>query len=284
MKVKVKRSGTLFIGATVFLGVAAANTGNNLLYIVVSAMLSLMLVSGIASIVNIRGLEVRVIPPAEVFAGVRVTFRILVRRRTPLTSFLIKVSSGIDWVLFPSVGKDWEEGRLGFIFDRRGEVRKVQVEISSDFPLGMFVRSVAVPVKAEFVVFPKREPASLRLKSSGSGKEEGLTGSAYVKGYDELRGVRKYSGEPMKLVHWKLTAKRGEIMVKDTVAQEREPIVLSLEDVEGDIETKLSRLTYLTLKLMEEGYPVGLKLNGKEIPPGRGEKQKLLILRELALY
>ncbi|MDQ7037815.1 MAG: DUF58 domain-containing protein, partial [Aquificota bacterium] len=94
MKVKIKRSGSVFIGVTVFLGVAAANTGNNLLYILVSSMLSVMLVSGLSSLLNLRGIKITLIPPPRVFAGRRTTFRIILRKEGILPSFLIRVSSG----------------------------------------------------------------------------------------------------------------------------------------------------------------------------------------------
>ncbi len=284
MRVKVKRSGAIFIGATVFLGVAAANTGNNLLYIVVSAMLSLMLVSGITSILNIKGVEVKLIPPIEVFAGRKAGFRVLVRKRFRFPSFLIRVSSNVDEIIFPLVDRRWREGKLYLLFEKRGVVERVKLLLSSDFPLGLFIRSLEVDVETGVIVFPAPVPTRMQAVSSDNKKEGSSSNPVMVRGYEEFKGVKDYAGEPMKLIHWKLTAKRGEITVKDMLSEEKEPVILSLNMVEGDLETKLSKLTYLAVKLIEEGYPVGLKLNGKEIPPDRGEMQKLAILRELALY
>lgn len=284
MRVKIRRSGAIFIGATVFLGVAAANTGNNLLYIVVSAMLSLMLVSGLTSILNIRGLEVRLIPPLEVYAGRRGRFRVLVRKRFRLPSFLIKVSSDVDEILIPLVDGRWREGHLHLLFTNRGKVDRVRLVLSSDFPLGMFVRSVEVEVKTSVIVFPEPVQTPLPSGASEERKESGSSKPTLVRGYEEFKGIKDYSGEPMKLIHWKLTAKRGEITVKEMLSEDRMPVILSLDMVDGDVETRLSKLTYLTIRLIEEGYPVGLKLNGKELPPEGGELQKIAILRELALY
>ncbi len=284
MRVKIRRSGTVFIGATVFLGVAAANTGNNLLYIVVSAMLSLMLVSGITSILNIRGVEVRIIPPLEVFAGKRARFRVLVRKRFGLPSFLIKLSSGVDEVLFPLLDSGWREGYIHLLFFKRGRVEKVKFLLSSDFPLGMFVRSVGVEVKTDLVVFPEPVPAKVPLRASGMRKEGSSSKPALVKGYEEFKDIKDYAGEPMKLIHWKLTAKRGKITVKEMLSEEKEPVILSLDMVEGDLETKLSKLAYLAIRLIDKGYPVGLRLKGRELPPKRGKFQKIAILKELALY
>lgn len=284
MKVKVKRSGTIFIGATVFLGVAAANTGNNLLYIVVSAMLSLMLVSGITSILNVKSVDLRIIPPLEVFAGRRTGFRVLLRKRFRIPSFLIRLSSDVDEVLFPLVDGRWREERIYILFPKRGKVDRVKFTLSSDFPLGMFVRSVELEVQVDLLVFPEPIPVNLFPSTANTRMGSGSSSPSLSRGFEEFAGVKDYSGEPMKLIHWKLTAKRNEITVKDMLAEEKEPIMLSLDMVEGDIETKLSKLAYLTIKLINEGHPVGLKLNGKELPPERGEPQKIAILKELALY
>ncbi len=284
MRVKIKRSGSIFIGATVFLGVAAANTGNNLLYIIVSSMLALMFVSGITSILNIRGIEVRLVPPQEVFSNRRAKFRIVLMKKSLFPSFLIKVSSSVESALFPIVDRSFREGFLDFLFHKRGYVKSISIRVSSDFPLGMFVRYIDLEVKVDLVVFP--EPISVRIPYTGSNvtREGSSSKLTLVKGYEELKGVRDYLGDPMKLIHWKLSAKKGKLMVRDMLAEEKEPIVLSLDMVEGDLETKISKLAYLTIKLIGDGYPVGLKLGDKDIPPERGDRQKLIILKELALY
>jgi uncharacterized protein (DUF58 family) len=284
MRVKVKRSGTIFIGVTVFLGVAAANTGNNLLYMLVSAMLSLMLVSGISSLLNIRGIEVYLIPPFEVFAGRRATFRVILRKRGKLPSFLIRISSGIDEKLLPFLNGKGREETLDFLFPERGLVKRVSLELSSDFPLGMFTRVRSITVDVNLVVFPFPLKTTLPLKSSDTLREGSSAVSLTSAGYEDLKSVRDYRGEPMKLVHWKLSAKRDKLLVKEMMGEKREPVVLKMDMVEGDLETKLSKLTYLTIRLIDEGYPVGLELKDKRIPPKGGNHQKHLILRELALY
>jgi len=284
MKVRIKRSGILFIGVTIFLGVAAANTGNNLLYIVVSAMLSLMLVSGISSLLNIKDISIGLVPPPEVYANRPAPFRLVVSRKRRIPAFLLRIRSSADEVLLPVVDGSGAEEHIRLVFNRRGRIGEVTLELSSDFPLGMFIRSTEVAVPLNLVVFPEPIPtdrlfAQIQGEAGGSSPEV-----AALKGYDELKEIREYSGEPMKLIHWKISAKLGVLMIKEMVAEEKEPVILSLELVEGDVETRLSKLTYLTLELMKLGYPVGLKLKDRKIPPARGESHKLLILRELALY
>jgi uncharacterized protein (DUF58 family) len=88
----VTRAGMVYVVITVVIGIAALNTGNNLLYIIVAAMLAAILVSGFASAVVLRDLELDVRLPEHVFAGRPVLGRILVRNpRRKIPSFSIRV-------------------------------------------------------------------------------------------------------------------------------------------------------------------------------------------------
>jgi uncharacterized protein (DUF58 family) len=90
----VTRVGIIYVAVVVLIGVAALNTGNNLLYIVVAALLAAILVSGVASALVLRDLELDVRLPEHVFAGRPVPARLLLRnRRRWLPSFSISVVS-----------------------------------------------------------------------------------------------------------------------------------------------------------------------------------------------
>jgi uncharacterized protein (DUF58 family) len=117
---EVTRTGIVYVLMTVLIAVAALNTGNNLLYIVVAAMLAAILVSGVASAVALRGLELEVSVPQHVFAKTPVLGRVIVRNpRRWLPSFSIQVvpskrkKPGQHWTLepatfpFPGRGRQW---------------------------------------------------------------------------------------------------------------------------------------------------------------------------------
>ncbi len=89
---EVTKAGVVYVLVTLVIGIAALNTGNNLLYIVVAAMLAAILVSGIVSALVLRGLELQVRLPEHVFAGRPVVGRIALRNaRRFLPSFSIRV-------------------------------------------------------------------------------------------------------------------------------------------------------------------------------------------------
>jgi uncharacterized protein (DUF58 family) len=90
----VTRAGMIYIVITMLIGIAALNTGNNLLYIVVAAMLAAILVSGIASAMVLRELELEILLPEHVFAERVVIGRIRLRNTHRwLPSFSLRVTA-----------------------------------------------------------------------------------------------------------------------------------------------------------------------------------------------
>ena len=76
---EITKAGVVYVLVTLVIGIAALNTGNNLLYIVVAAMLAAILVSGVVSALVLRGLELDVQLPEHVFANRPVAGRIVLR-------------------------------------------------------------------------------------------------------------------------------------------------------------------------------------------------------------
>ena len=76
---EVTRTGALYALVVLLIGIAALNTGNNLLYIIVAAMLAAIIVSGVASAICLHGLELRLKVPDHIFAGTDVFAMICLR-------------------------------------------------------------------------------------------------------------------------------------------------------------------------------------------------------------
>src|ERR1700690_1317456 len=89
---EVTRAGMIYILITVVIGIAAINTGNNLLYVIVAALLSAILVSGVASALVLGSLSLDVHLPEHVFAGRPMLARLLLSNgSTWLPSFSVRV-------------------------------------------------------------------------------------------------------------------------------------------------------------------------------------------------
>jgi uncharacterized protein (DUF58 family) len=115
----VTRAGVVYAVVTLVIGIAALNTGNNLLYIVVAAMLAAILVSGVVSAWVLRWLELDVRLPDHVFAGRAVSGRLTVRNlRRFLPSFSIRVVSTRKRREQPVKRWEWESTTFAFPFHR----------------------------------------------------------------------------------------------------------------------------------------------------------------------
>ena len=281
-KVRVNRAGTFFVGITIFLGVAAVNTANNLLYIIVSFLLSFMLVSGVLSLYNLRGLRFELIPPAEVYADRVASFRVLVENSKRFPSFLIKVFADESMPLVFPIVRAKEEGNLSLKFKKRGFYAKLTLMVSSPFPVGLFERYYYVDVPVSVVVFPKPLEAS-SSELSAFAEDKGINLQSTKRGYDMVSSVREYRGEPLKLIHWKTTAKRGELFVKDMYEESAKPVVIDLDLLRGSLEEKVSKASYLVLKFTAEGRAVGLRYKELFVKPSTGQLHKRELLKTLAL-
>jgi len=92
MDYDVTRAGLIYILISVVIGIAAINTGNNLLYVIVAALLSAIVVSGIASALVLRSLTLDVHLPEHVFASRPMLARLLLGNTSSwLPSFSVRV-------------------------------------------------------------------------------------------------------------------------------------------------------------------------------------------------
>ena len=246
-----------------------------------------MSVSGVLGWLNIRGADVHVELPDEVYCGLEtlVTVR-LVNSRHFLPSFLLKVNvlGGVSAFDLVSSGNDQKQSFV-HRFDERGEVNVTGGTISSPFPINFFVRSRLAPITCRFPVFPAP------LVSSMPGGDDRLNGlgalTAATKGFDgDLAKIIDYSGaDPLRLVHWRLTARHGELKVKEFSASAQTPVMLDIRTLPGkNIEEVLSRAVYLVNRLMKSNRPVGLMLGERKVAPACSRTHRLRLLSELALY
>ena len=91
VRYELTREGIVYILSVLVIAIAALNTGNNLLFIIVAAMLAALLVSGLASSIVLFGLNLKVTLPENVFAGRPCLGTITVRNDGRLPSFSVSV-------------------------------------------------------------------------------------------------------------------------------------------------------------------------------------------------
>jgi len=153
MDYDVTRAGMIYILITVVIGIAAINTGNNLLYVVVAALLSAVLVSGVASALVLRALDLDVHLPEHVFAGRPMVTRLLLRNASKwLPSFSVRV------VPVKRKAKErwrWEPSTLGLPRNRAPQEQWLRLP---DRRLRRVREEMEKPILQESVYFPFLAP------------------------------------------------------------------------------------------------------------------------------
>jgi len=136
----------------------------------------------------------------------------------------------------------------------------------------------------EFIVYPRL----IQGAAVGDGPQTRRVGSRARRGRGqdgELERIAGYSGrEPLRMIHWKLSARVDELLVKEFGRQSAPPLVIDPDQLAGNtLEERISRAAWLVRRKVHE-RPVGLCLGGRTIPPASGRRQGALLLKELALY
>ena len=266
---------------------AAVNTGNNLLFLIVSAMLGFMSVSGILGWLNLRELSVSVRLPDEVYAGLATLVSIRMENgKRLLPSFLVTatVSGKPASFILLDPGKA-QIGSLLLAFPERGLHSVPKVVVSSAFPVNFFIRFTVAAAAGSFTVFPA--PRASHRPLPGGRPDAGQARTSSIKGYEgDLAKISDYrGGESLKLIHWRLSAKHEVFKVKELTATADEPVLLEFAHIPGKtVDERLSYCAYLVNRLVKGGRPVGLKLGGRTIAPAATRLHRLKLLGELAVY
>lgn len=284
---KISKAGALYVAITLLLGFSAVNTGNNLLFLVVSGLLAFMSITGLAGMLNINRVYPELTPPDEVYAGIPAPFRVSLHNTGQrLPSFLIKVEAGNGQAqVFPVLPcRSTQSDTLLLTFPKRGETTAGRITISSPYPVGFFTRYWVYEATGTFPVFPQ----PLAATTAGGGDESPAIGAGLRRDRGltgELERIDPYSGaEPLRMIHWKHSARSHELLVKGFGRAVAAPVTIQVDALAGrDLEERLSRAAWLVRRWVRE-RPVGLVVGDRTVPLGIGYRHGLQLLRELALY
>ena len=254
---------------------------------VVSGLLAFMSVTGLAGMYNIKRLAPELLPPDEIFAGIAAPFRLRVHNnKRYLPSFLISIEfkPGQQFT-FPVVQQHaFCEGGIMLTFDKRGQIPAGRVTLSSPYPVGFFKRYWTFESNVILTVFPR--PIVAAYPVSGDDTPRVGTASRRGRGVDgELERIYPYTGsEPLRMIHWKLSARSPGFLVKGFGRQSAAPLLIDLAALPGqNMEEKLSQATWLVRRWVRE-RPVGLVLGNRVIQAGCGKQHGRTLLAELALH
>jgi len=290
-RLRTTTPGKWFLALTLGAGIAAVNTGNNLLYAALAMNLALILLSGVLSEWSLRGIAVRILPGPELFAGRDGLLRVACRAgRRFLPSFgvriLVGTQAGEARAAFGAVPAGGAAERLApFRPARRGVFVPAFCLASTRFPFSLFEKTLAVPAAGEIVVSPlPLPPPGEPAAADGGGARERPAAAGQHGPF--VRGARDLlPGDPAREVHWKTSARLGKWMAKD-----REPETTAAADVRVDLslpeaalEGALRAACGLVLRYEAQGRPYRLWLGETLCAAAEDPDRRAKALRALAL-
>jgi uncharacterized protein (DUF58 family) len=226
-------AGTRFILLTLAVGIAAVNTGNNLLYLILGMMLSLIIVSGLLSEQSLRKIIIEWRFPARVFAQqpVPVELRITNGKRL-LPSFSFRVDDGNGegrslYILKLSPGETKVSPRTTR-FEYRGLRTLAPVALRTTFPFGFFHKSLLRPQTQTVLVYPRILPLPPGIHTARSYAGQDLENRRRGIGSD-LHNLRDYApGDDARGIHWKASARESKLLLKEFETEDDGCVSLTL--------------------------------------------------------
>ena len=170
-------------------------------------------------------------------------------------------------------------------FMGRGDHGQHRLTISSRFPINFFIRHRHLDIDQPITVFPR--PVACHNNSERAAQQRQGAQESHVRGYEgDLSRIGDYlGGEPLKMIHWKLSARHDSLKIKELSAQQQPPVEIDLLSLPGhNLEQQLRCASFLINNLMFRRQPVGLTFAAQRIPPGLGPVHKIRLLKELARY
>jgi uncharacterized protein (DUF58 family) len=242
---RLTRDGIIYLVAVFVLVLAAVNTGNNLLFLILACLLAGILVSGVLSRVVLTGIAMKFDLPEHIFAGQPVLAEIELRNEKQIwPSFSLRVLGASKKspteiltrpVFFPYVSRvSAARQKVELRFPQRGIYRQDAFGIRTRFPFGFFEKTRRVESNMEITVYPPVEPTDqfyevLPLLS-------GEMASHFRGRGHELHSLRDYQPtDSGRLVDWKVTAKSGRLMVREFAREDERRVMLVLDPYIGEV-------------------------------------------------
>jgi len=294
-KLSFTREGRVVFVVAVGLGIAAVNTGNNLLYLVFGLSLALIVISGILSETNLRGIRCDPMPEIRGAASETTLVALRIRsagRRRP--AYSLEVWPDVPgaavvparFLALPPSGE--AEGVARLSFPRRGEFPVRGLVVATTFPFGFFRKALILPSPTRVLVHPRLRPdPGAEVPPSAPGEERGRPLPGVGGDFLGLRDFRP--GDPPRWIAHRRSAGQEPPLVREfeRLAAPLLWVVLSNvlppgRDGEARLEETIERAASRAVAMLRQGRRVGLVSLSGVVEPGVGEAQALRLLDALA--
>lgn len=285
---KISRTGRTYLVVTLGVGIGALNTGNNLLYLVLGLLLSLIVVSGILSERVLRGLAVRRLGADAAWAGEPFAFRWALSKKGG-AAFALTLSEVGDALSATGSAAIVEPGqevvvRADAMAPRRGPLPLTGVRVTTTFPFGLFAKTREYDLTETLLVYPRKVQARATPPSAEAGPLGDVGDPSRGDGSGDLFGLKELQdGEDARRVHWLKSAAAGRLIKTLRERDERRTYLLAVPQGEGArLDPLCEELAATAQRLLDQGHEVGLESNVAKLRPGSGAAQKRRILQALA--
>ncbi len=241
------REGAVYLMLIAVIAVAALNTGNNLLFIILASLLAGILASGVLSHIVLTELELEFVLPDHIFAHLPMISRVTLRnQKWFFPSFSVTVGAKEDRskkkelptlaekprrilddpVYVPFVPRRSSVTQhVEMTFPRRGRYTEQGFRVSTKFPFGFLRKSREVALSREILVLPSVQPTEefYEILPLISGEVE-----SYFKGRGhDLYAIRDFQeGDTSRHVDWKASAKAQLLKVREFTREDERRVVL----------------------------------------------------------
>jgi len=210
----------------------------------------------------------RVVAGSEVEATITVANR---SRRVSLPVVLdVPVGLGLIETYVPLLRRRGEHvERLRIAAPRRGVIQVGPMQFTRGDPIGILRREIGWPQVEEIYV----HPVTTRLPSTSAGFVKDVEGQPTTQIVDSdlaFHAIREYvPGDSRRHVHWKSTAKTGQLMVRqfEETRRARVAVVLDVQSEEfaseDEFELAVSAATSLSLQAVRDGREVLMVTSGR---------------------
>jgi uncharacterized protein (DUF58 family) len=298
-RIKTTKEGRRSALALLLVAFAALNTGNNLIYLIVAMMTSVLAISVIALWVNLKGLKITVAAKTlRVFAGEFSSVGVMLencKKRLPSYSLRLISPRGAPVCFSHLPAGASERTTISIYFPKRGLLHAVEniFEIESGFPFIFFSVSTPVSASGEILVYPRL----VRVDLPEGGLEKGPSFcAASLRGGpgEELHSLREYTwGDDFRRINWKATARHDILIIREHLPEDRKAALLVLDGTGPEnpaaFEKAVSIAAGLANTFLERGYFLSLathdggKNGHNNIPFGEGQEHLCRVLDCLAL-
>ena len=238
----ITREGVSYVVLTLAIGGAAMLSQFNPLVLIFGMMCAPILLSGLSVWLTLRRIRPTRRGPAHAFAGDEFVVEIdLTNEKRLLAAMTVAVEDTLRphvkgfqaQVFFSRVSpRQTQRRRYRALIHRRGRYHFGRLRVSTRFPFGLFQRSFRHESPGTLVVYPRLGRLTRRLTDM---QEEFR---AFQKGVrrqrsaqaDEYHGLRDYrDGDSVRWVHWRTSARRGQLMVKEFERERSRDVAILLD-------------------------------------------------------